>query len=297
MAKPFQLGRGLGSLIQPKKPAGANFWGGGSKSQATTPAQPGEQVQQVPLGAITPNSHQPRQHFDHQGLEELVASIKAHGILQPLIVRAISSGRFELIAGERRLRAAELAGLTTVPVIAREASEQQQLELALVENLQRQNLNPLEEAHAYRQLQDEFGLTQAQVSEQVGKSRAQVANTERLLSLPPRIQEALRAGTLTMGHAKVILGLSTAAEQEKLFDAITREGLPVRLAEAKAAGYRVRGHERRVTSPEVRAYEQELMQALGTKVKIRGTRDRGVIEAIFYSTQELAALVKKLTGR
>jgi len=297
MAKPFQLGRGLGSLIQPKAPGGANFWGAESKSPASGPAPSGEQVQQVALSAITPNTHQPRQHFDHDALEELVGSIKAHGILQPLIVRPLGNGRFELIAGERRLRAAEVAGLATVPVISREASEQQRLELALVENLQRQNLNPLEEARAYHQLQEEFGLTQAKVAERVGKSRAQVANTERLLSLPPRIQEALRAGTLTMGHAKVILGLETAAEQEKLFEAITREGLPVRLAEAKVAQVRVRGHERRVTSPEIRAYEQELMQALGTKAKIRGTRDRGVVEVVFYSAQELGALVKKLMGR
>jgi ParB family chromosome partitioning protein len=155
----------------------------------------------------------------------------------------------------------------------------------------------MEEAFAYRKLQDEFGLTQAKVAERVGKSRAQVANTERLLTLPPRIQAALTAGTITFGHAKVILGVESQAEQEKLFDLIVKEGLPVRFAEAKAGRVKVRGHERRVVSPELRAYEQELIQALGAKVKVRGTRDRGVVEVVFYSAQELAALVRKLRGQ
>ncbi len=297
MAKPFQLGKGLSSLIQPKKVEGTNFWGGSGAPASPVSASSAEQVQQLSLSAITPNQHQPRQHFEQTSLDELVASIKAHGILQPLIVRPLAPGKFELIAGERRLRAAGVAGLAQVPAIVREASEQQRLELALVENLQRQNLNPLEEALAYRKLQDEFGLTQAKVAERVGKSRAQVANTERLLALPKRIQDALRAGTITMGHAKVILGVEDKAEQEKLFDLIVKEGLPVRFAEAKAGNVKVRSHERRVAAPELRAYEQELMQALGTKVKVRGTRERGVVEVVFYSGAELAALVRKLLGR
>lgn len=297
MAKPFQLGKGLGSLIQPKVPSGTNFWGGSGAAPTPTSASSAEQVQQLPLNTVTPNEHQPRQHFEQTSLDELVASIKTHGVLQPLIVRPLGPGKFELIAGERRFRAAGVAGLSTVPAIVREASEQQRLELALVENLQRQNLNPMEEAFAYRKLQDEFGLTQAKVAERVGKSRAQVANTERLLTLPPRIQAALTAGTITFGHAKVILGVESQAEQEKLFDLIVKEGLPVRFAEAKAGRVKVRGHERRVVSPELRAYEQELIQALGAKVKVRGTRDRGVVEVVFYSAQELAALVRKLRGQ
>lgn len=289
MAKPFQLGRGLGSLIPQRKvelPA----------SSPTSPDSAGERVQQLPINLIDPNPHQPRQHFGHSELEELVASVKSHGILQPLIV-CTAGVRYQLVAGERRLRAAEVAGLATVPALVRTVARQQQLELALVENIQRQDLNPLEEASGYQQLHNEFGLTQEDIAKRVGKSRAQVANTMRLLTLPAAIQDALRSGQVTMGHAKVILGVESEAEQLKLFHQIVREGLPVRFAEAKANRVAVKSHLRAKQDPELAALANELQRALGTKVRIRGKRERGVIEVLYFSLEDLAALVRKFSGR
>ncbi len=254
---------------------------------------------QLPISAIVANPKQPRREFNEATLQELVASIRNHGILQPLVVREVGSNRYEIIAGERRCRAARLAGLATVPALLREASEQERLELALVENLQREDLNPLEEALAYRRLQDEFGLTQEQVAKRVGKSRSQVANTERLLALPASIQAALRNGKITVGHAKVIMSLESEAEMLKFFETVTREGLPVRLAEAKARQQNVRRYERRVArpNPEWREYERKLQQALGTRVKIRGTGKGGALEVVFFSGEELAEIVRKVTGQ
>jgi len=296
MVKPFQLGRGLGSLIPGKRTTDEPV----SRVSETTHvvAAPGDlqSSKKISLQLIEPSKQQPRQRFDEASLSELVASIKVHGILQPLVVTALPNGRFQLIVGERRWRAAQLAGLTEVPVIVREANEQQRLELALIENIQRQDLNPLEEAAAYRRLQDEFNLTQEQVAKQVGKSRSQVANTERLLALPPVIQAALREGRITVGHAKVILSLPTQSEQEKFFASIVREGLPVHLAELKARAIRARAqtHVKSAGSPELRALEQSLQTKLGTRVRIRGTPQRGVIEIVFYSREELTELLAKL---
>lgn len=304
MAKPFQLGRGLGSLIPGKPAVGKNFWGAGAPastppSQAVPSAFTGsDTVQQLPISLLHPNPHQPREHFDHESLEELVSSIKAHGILQPLIVTPRPDGQYDLVAGERRWRAAEIAGLATVPALVRELPDHERLELALIENIQRQNLNPLEEAAAYQQLQHEFNLTQEEVARHVGKSRSQIANIERLLTLPAEIQAALRDGTISFGHAKVLLGVESADEQLKLFRLITREGLPVRLAEARGRRVKVRGHERQVVaSPELKTWAQELQSALGTRVSINSRAGRGAIQIAFYSLEELAALVRRLVGR
>ena len=297
MVKPFQLGKGLGSLIptrrMPDEPK--------TSISATThvpAAAAGEVVRKISIQSIEPNKQQPRSHFDDTSLNDLVASIKAHGILQPLVVTPLADGKYQLVVGERRWRAAQLADLGEVPVIIREAGDQERLALALVENIQRQDLNPLEEAAAFRRLQDEFNLTQEQVAKQVGKSRSQVANTERLLSLPPVIQQALRAGRITVGHAKVILSLPTPAEQEKFFASILKEGLPVHLAELKAQGIRVRSHQRARSggSAELRALEQQLQAKLGTKIRIRGTPQRGVVEIVFYSSEELRDLMRKMGG-
>jgi ParB family chromosome partitioning protein len=295
MAKTFQLGKGLSSLIPSRKNEGANFWGGNNQASAASATPQASEIKQIEIKLINPNPQQPRHHFDHSSLEDLVGSIKVHGILQPLIVTPRSDGRYDLITGERRLRAAQIAGFSTVPAIVREVLQQESLEIALVENLQRQDLNPMEEAEAYVRLQSEFDLTQEKIAKQVGKSRAQVANTMRLLELLPAIQEALRQGVITFGHAKIILSVENKVEQEKLFNAIVKEGLPVRLAEAKVQKVRVRGHERKMSAdPELKAWENELQHALGTRVKIKGTKHAGAIEVIFYSTQELVALVKKL---
>lgn len=290
MVKPFQLGRGLGSLIPGRATTPES-------APVQPPVAPGT-VRNIALSSIEPNPHQPRKQFEAEALNELAASIKQHGLLQPLVVEPTSDGRYRLIVGERRWRAAKLAGLTEVPAIVREISQQERLELALVENIQRQNLNPLEEAAAYRRLQDEFGLTQEAVAKRVGKSRSQVANTERLLTLPAVIQEALRDGRITVGHAKVILSLPTGPEQEKFFASVVQQGLPVHLLELKAQGVRVKAHERKKSggSPELRALEQQLQGLLGTKVRIRGTPQRGVVEVVFYSSEELRELMRRMSG-
>ncbi|OHA56983.1 MAG: hypothetical protein A2588_02950 [Candidatus Veblenbacteria bacterium RIFOXYD1_FULL_43_11] len=296
MAKSFQLGKGLSALIPSKRIGDEPKTSVSETVHVQSVPASASNVQKISLQLIEPNKQQPRKQFDEAGLSELVASIKVHGILQPLVVTLLANGRYQLVVGERRWRAAQQAGLTEVPVIIRQTGEQERLELALVENIQRQNLNPLEEAAAYRRLQDEFNLTQEQVAKQVGKSRSQVANIERLLTLSPAIQQALQEGRITVGHAKVILSLPTQAEQEKFFASIVREGLPVHLAELKAQGVRVRSHQHRVgtVSPELRNLEQRLQAKLGTRVKIRGTPQRGLIEIVFYSQEELADLMSKL---
>ena len=201
------LGRGLSSLIPPKGVSISATQEAGSKDS-------GERISEVSVDQIKANPHQPRQQFDRESLEDLINSIKVHGILQPLVVVKVQGG-YELIAGERRLRAAKTLELSRVPVVVRTASEQEKLELALVENVQRQNLNPIEKASGYQLLVDEFSLTQEEVSKKVGQSRAAVANTLRLLSLPATIQNAISEGELTEGHAKVLLSVSSDRDREK----------------------------------------------------------------------------------
>lgn len=296
MAKPFNLGRGLGSLI-PSKPANPsssdekNYWGGGQDDNKQSGG-----VTQLPLASIIANPQQPREKFDTDALAELTSSIKTHGILQPLVVSPRPDGKYDLIVGERRFRASATAGLKTVPVIIRPVQEQEKLEIALVENIQRQNLNPLEEAKGYLRLHDEFNLTQDDIAKKVGKSRSQVANTIRLLDLPVTIQQALWEGKLTVGHAKVILSLETPAEQEKFFKLITAEGLPVRLAEAKAASLKNRpaANAKAVTTPQIRDWQERLQRQLGTRVKISQVQGKGKIEIEFYSLADLEAIISKL---
>ncbi len=297
MAKTFQLGKGLSSLIPNKKMVSEAPTSVNETIHVQPLAVNNAGTQKISLQLIEPNKDQPRQKFDDTSLAELVSSIKVHGILQPLVVSPLPGGRYQLVVGERRWRAAKQLELAEVPAIVRPVDEQQKLELALIENIQRQDLNPLEEAAAYRRLQSEFNLTQEQVAKQVGKSRPQVANIERLLSLPATIQQALRDGRITVGHAKVILSLPTAVEQEKFFASILREGLPVHLAEVKAQGIRVRSHQRTKVSgsPELRALEQELQNKLGTKVRIKGTTQRGLIEIVYYASEELREIIRKMT--
>lgn len=295
MAKPFNLGRGLGSLI-PNKPADKpepNYWGG-SKDSAATDKNSG--VTQLALTVIVPNPNQPREKFDSDALAELISSIKIHGVLQPLVVSPRTDGKYDLIVGERRYRASGAAGLKTVPAIIRPVKEQEKLEIALVENIQRQNLNPLEEAKGYLRLHDEFNLTQEEIAKKVGKSRPQIANTIRLLDLPATIQQALWEGKLTVGHAKVILSLETPQEQEKFFKLITAEGLPVRLAEAKAANLKNRPivGNKPVQTPQLRDWQERLQRELGTRVKIIQQQGRGKIEIEFYAPADLETIIGKL---
>lgn len=251
----------------------------------------------IPVDQILPNPHQPRKYFGEDKLAELADSIKKHGILQPLIVsRNEGSEKYELIAGERRLEASKIAGLEKVPAIIRKPSEQEKLELALVENIQRHNLNVIEEARAYKKLQDEFNLTQEQVAERVGKSRSTIANITRLLFLPIEIQRALAEGKLNEGHARMLLAISNPEKQRALFEIILKDNLTVRQVEERVKEIVVSSHQRKVRQidQETKQQEDELAAALGTRVKIKKGKKNGQIQIDFYSLEEFNSLFKKL---
>lgn len=287
----MSLGRGLDSLI-PKKTIFPT---------TPSPDKPdetigGERILQLSPSQIAVNPHQPRHEFGHADLEELINSIKEHGIFQPLIVTKEGMG-YELIAGERRLRAAKILELPTVPAIVREANESQKLELAIIENVQRKNLNPIEEALAYQRLIDEFSLTQEDVAKKVSKSRAAVANTLRLLDLPTEVQEAISQEKISEGHAKVLAGIETPEEQLKFFKKIVEEELNVRetekvVKESKPVSART-GKLPPLPDAEVLAQEEELRKKLGTKVKIEKKDGKGKIIVEFYSEEELRELINK----
>jgi ParB family chromosome partitioning protein len=255
-------------------------------------------VTEVPLASITPNPHQPRSSLRDQDVVELAASIEEHGIIQPLLVTGASDG-YQLIAGERRWRAARLAGLTTVPVVVKDVAPREMLELALVENLQRDDLNPLEEAIAYRQLVDEFKLTQEQVARRVGKSRAAVSNTLRLLKAVRAVQEALMEGKISEGHARALMGLEQAEAQEAAFKTVLKQGLNVRQTEELVRRLLGAPREKKSApevSPETRALEASFRQALGTKVNLTRSDKGGRVVIFFYSDEELDALYERIVG-
>jgi ParB family chromosome partitioning protein len=259
-------------------------------------------VRQVSVDAVSPNPRQPRQHMDAEALAELAASIKEHGLIQPLIVSELEQeGRYALIAGERRLQAARLAGLDTVPVIVREATSEQMLELALVENIQRADLNPLEEAAAYQQLTDAFGLTQQQVADKVGKNRVSVANALRLLRLPDFCRGVLASGQISEGHARALLGLEEDEEMmRRALKAVLKQHLSVRQTEELVRRLRISPHSPKATrtrTPEARALEQEFAQALGTKVSLTQSKKGGRLVIHYYSEEELQGLYELLVQR
>lgn len=268
------LGRGLSSLIsEPEKHLST--------------------LLQVNPDNISSNPFQPRADFDESELQSLAASIKEHGILSPLSVTVRPTGGYQLIAGERRLKAARLLKLTTVPVIVRSASELEQLELALVENIQRADLGPLEVAGAYQRLMDEFSLTQELLAIKVGRSRPQIANTLRLLQLPRPIKGSLQQGEISEGQAKAILSVEDEAGQIDLWKRITLHKLSVRAVESEARKIKVAGHSRRLrtTDPGVMAVKDRLEQRLGTKVEVSGTMDKGRVVIEYYSREELERIV------
>jgi len=278
MAQRRALGRGLETLIPGDDPSGAI---------------------QVRIEEIATGSLQPRRSMNDAKLNELAASIKAHGVLLPILLRR-EGGRLEVVAGERRLRAARIAGLDSVPALMKELSSSQALEVALVENLQREDLNPIEQAEAYLRLQDEFGLTQEEVARRVGRDRSSVANALRLLKLPKQVQADLVEGALSEGHARALLGLERGADQIRARDEVIRRGLSVRATEVlvrrlKPAGSR----ERRppVSEPAIRAAEDALRQALGTKVQICKKGPGGMIEVEFYSMEDLDRIYERICGR
>ena len=274
------LGRGLASLI-PQRSAG----------------HPG--TLEIPTARIKPNSHQPRKRFDPEGLAALTASIAEHGVLQPILVTETIEG-YQLVAGERRLRAAQAAGLDRIPAVVRQLADREQLELALVENLQREDLDPLETADAYRQLIEEFGFSQEDVATRVGRARSTVANTLRLLELAPGVQGAVADGRLTEGHGRALGGLPTEL-QDRVLDSVIGQELSVRQTEelvrrlrepkpepAKAAARRA--------DPDLERVEEDLRRALGTKVSLARSRRGGRIVIEYYSDEELGRLYERLTG-
>ncbi len=275
------LGKGLDALIP----------GGESRL-------PGNSVALLPVDAIHPNPRQPRSHFSPEALEELAASIREHGIIQPLVVAQAPNGEgYILIAGERRLQAAKKAGLTRVPALVREASEQQLLELALIENIQRADLNPLETAEAYRQLHEEFGLSHEEIARRVGKSRVAVSNTLRLLKLPPAVQKALLEGRISEGHARALLGLASAEAQQAALQTVESKRLTVRQTEElvrRLQGERPTARPRKTAAPELRDLEARLETALGTRVRLTRSRKGGTITIYYYSDEELEALLHRL---
>ena len=284
------LGKGLGALI-------------GTRPTPTLDVQmapePGERVQQVELTSIVPSPLQPRKEFAAEALQELVDSIRQRGIIQPLIVRPVD-GKHELIAGERRWRAAQQVGLTQAPVIVREASDLEVLELSLIENLQRADLNPIEEALAYARLAGEFGMRQEDIAQKVGRSRAAVANSMRLLDLHPQVQTWVTQGLLSVGHAKVLLGLKAHDEQLAIAETILRRSSPVRDAERMvqrqlgAARRRRRTPNATVTSATIDDLQNRLQMHLGTRVTFHHGEKRGRIEIEYYGNADLERVLHAL---
>lgn len=255
----------------------------------------GPTILEIPVADIRPNVHQPRQDFDPESLAELVGSITRNGLLQPVIVRADGEG-YQLIAGERRWRAAQQAGFTTIPAIVRVASDNESLELALIENIQRKNLNPIEQARAYKELIERFGLTQEEAAERLGKKRSSIANTLRLLDLPQDIQAAVSRGTLSMGHARALLALPDRTEQRRLAARIEREELSVRQTERLVAQQLRRKSKKpdkaEAKPPHILDLEAKLRHALGTRVAIAHTKsDRGKILIDFFSEDDFQRIL------
>jgi ParB family transcriptional regulator, chromosome partitioning protein len=273
------LGRGLGALIPQTMSSG------------------GAPVE-IPISRIRGNPYQPRQRIEQQALQSLAASIAMHGVLQPVLVTEVLDG-YQLIAGERRVRAAQLAGLDHVPAIVRQMAQRDQLAVAIVENIQRSDLNAMEEAHAYRQLADEFGLTQDEISNRVGRARSTVANTLRLLDLEPSVQQALSEGNITEGHARALAGASPGT-QRQLVESIMVRDLSVRQTEELVRRLREKPATPGATKIDVDAdmerLEEDLRRALGTKVLLARSRKGGRIVIEYYSDEDLSRLFDRLTG-
>ncbi|HEX8255974.1 MAG TPA: ParB/RepB/Spo0J family partition protein [Thermoanaerobaculia bacterium] len=286
------LGRGIGALI-PSRPAA-------EAAPAAAPAAPaGAGLANVPIGEISPNPYQPRRTFNDASIEELSRSVREHGIIQPLVVTRTGDNKYRLIAGERRFRAAQKAGLEVVPVVIKETmTDSDVLQVALIENIQREDLNPIEEAYAYHQLHEEFNLTQEEISKRVGKERSTVANFLRLLRLPDPVKKLLAAGQLSMGHARAILAVDSAKKQEQLAERVVKRNLNVRQTEMLAAE-----SSPKTEQPEkekdvfTRDAEDRLTRALRSKVEIDRKRRGGVIHVRFGSEDELIRLVDEMMGR
>lgn len=276
------LGKGLDALI----PTGQKTSGGESG------------IAQIPIDLIQRNPRQPREKFDLEELESLAASIREHGVIQPLIVSPSKGGIYTLIAGERRLQAARNAGLKTVPVVIRQATDQQLLELALIENIQRADLNAIEEAEAYQHLSKEFKLSHETIAARVGKSRVAITNTLRLLDASAPVKQALVDGRITEGHARALLALTSAKAQENLLNQVVNLDLSVRQTETlagKLSGKKPTGKRRATSSADVTDLERRLRSSLGTKVTLKHGKKGGTVTIYYYSDEELDSLLEKLT--
>ncbi len=284
------LGRGIDALIQ-------------QVDDDTTSDH--KDVTTVPLRNIQPNPYQPRTEFDEERLFELAESIKQQGVIQPLIVEK-ERDIYTIIAGERRFRAARMAGLSEVPVILRKFTDDEKLEIALIENIQREDLNPIEEAKAYRKLMERNNLSQDSLAKKIGKKRSTVANSVRLLKLPEDMQESIVNGELSSGHARAILSVINPADQRILYNRIINEHLSVREAERQAAGFnkgmrssekeRDKNSQPRIVPPEVQEIEQRFLDKLGTKVSLKGNMQKGRIEITYYSKEDLERVYDIITG-
>nr|WP_287411588.1 ParB/RepB/Spo0J family partition protein [Pseudodesulfovibrio sp.] len=293
------LGRGLDALL------------GGVREDEKVTSDSAE-VRMIPVGAISPNPHQPRREFSEEGLSDLAASIKTRGVLQPILVRSLSNNTYELVAGERRLRASKRAGLTEIPTLIREMSDQESLAIALIENLQREDLNAVEEALGYQRLQQEFGLSQEELARQVGKSRSAVANSLRLLNLPDSVQVDIQQGAISAGHGRAIMAVSAADAQESLHHRVVENGLTVRQAEAQATFFKQNGRlpgaeevgaeavaktgktKLKPLDPRLVDLQQSLSDMLGVKVKLSGSPEKGKVTVSYGGEDELRLIAEKL---
>lgn len=313
MAQNYGLGRGLSSLIPSKK---SNFqkidekiaepkedfnYFGTQKNNSNYVLPKNNNISnernsilEIDISKIIPNPFQPRTIFNEEKLAELAESIKEHGIIQPIIVSE-KNGQYEIVAGERRFQAAKMADLKTVPVIFKKTNDQQKLELAIIENIQRQDLNSIEEAKSYLKLSEEFGLTQEEVAKKLGKNRSSVANKIRLLNLPIEMQNSLVAGKINEGHCKLLLAIPNPEKQRAFYEMIIKNNLTVRQVEEKTREVSVRPHKRSVQiDPEIKSLEDELSGTLGTKVKIKKSGSGGQLVIEYYSKEELNNILSKI---
>ncbi len=283
------LGRGLAALI-PEKPTADNMQVLESNIQ--------QSVRNIPIEKIKANKYQPREEFNQEALSDLAASIKEKGFIQPVLVR-LKDNEYELIAGERRLRAAKKLGYKEIPAIIKEASDLDSLEISIIENIQRENLNSIDQAKAYKRLQDEFDMTQEKVADTIGKDRATVANILRLLNLPAKIQEYVSRGTISMGHARAMLSLAKESEQMRLCTKIMKDDLSVRDTESYAKKLALNKPKSKTSDkdPNLDALEQELREIFGTKVKILKSKKGGKIEIEFYSDVDMERVLTLLKSK
>jgi len=293
------LGRGLDALL------------GGVREDEKVTADAAE-VRLIPVGAISPNPHQPRREFSEDALNDLAASIETRGVLQPVLVRPLGGGNYELVAGERRLRASKKAGLTEIPSLVRDMTDQESLAIALIENLQREDLNAVEEALGYQRLQQEFGLSQEELARQVGKSRSAVANSLRLLNLPEIVQTDIQHNVLSAGHGRAIVAVLDAEPQAELHRRIAENGLTVRQAEAQASFYKQNGRlpgadevgaprssrpaksESKPLDPRLESMQGELSDMLGLTVRISGSPNKGKLTVSYANEDDLRSIAERL---